>query len=134
MSLLIVTNNTRLYRHLSDIKMDAILIDGHAKDVIRTCCDHIYEGWRLSADPLAGYLSRPNPYHTIFLQKDSNNRVWGKDLIRLERTFEQWSKYDNIIPMTARLLKDYEELDYSIAQSTLEGLLKTPAYYNCINN
>lgn len=133
MSLIILTNNPKLNDHLREENINIIFVDGHAKDVIMNSCDYVYMGWRLAADPLAGYFSRPNPYHTIFLQKDSKGKVRGEDLIRLKRTLEQWNRYDNIIPMTDRLSDDYKELDYSIAVSTLEGLTKTPVFYNCIS-
>jgi hypothetical protein len=133
MSLIILTNNPKVNDYLLGKCLNAVYIDGHAKDVISSSCDYIYVGWRLAADPLAGYLSRPNPYHTIFLQKDPRDRVRGEDLVRLKRASQQWERYDNIIPMTDRLYKDYEELDFSIAVSTLEGLTKTQYYYNCIS-
>ena len=132
MPLKVLTNNSKVFGRFTYINLDTIFIKGHAKDVINSCYPWIQKGWRLAADPLAGYFSRPNPYHTIFLQKGKNTQCIPKDITRLERTIEQWDKYDNIIPMTDKLWHDYEELDLSIASCTLNGLLRNPVFYNCI--
>lgn len=122
----VMTNNHRFLKLPGRDGLEVVFINGHAKDVIMKCSELIYEGWQLAADPLAGYFSRPNPYHTVFLQKGGEARIRGEDLIRLDRTLEQWDRYDNVIPVTDRLLKDYCELDFSIACSTMDGLIKIP--------
>jgi hypothetical protein len=132
MPLKILTNNRSVFERFIHQGQDVLFVEGHAKRVIEDCRSWIYEGWQLAADPLAGYLSRPNPYHTFFLQRDQDGKVRGKHLLRLERTAEQWSKYDNVIPMTDKLWRDYAELDCSIASSTLDGLLKNPVFYHCL--
>jgi hypothetical protein len=131
MSLKILTNNPRVLAQFTHLNQHVEFVEGHAKDVIEDCQHCIYNSWKLAADPLAGYFSRPNPYHTIFLQKGRDEKVYGEHLLRLKRTAEQWEKYDNVIPMTEKLWKDYEELDYSFAMSTLNGLLRNPVFYDC---
>ena len=120
MPYLAVTNNPKIKEHFHEINREVIFVEGHAKDVMEKCSELVYGGLRLAADPLAGYFSRPNPYHTVFLEQN-HGRVRGDDLVRLQKTLEQWDKYGNIILMTERLLEDYKELDRSIALCTWEG-------------
>ncbi len=120
----VITNNPGIEKNFENKALEILFVQGHAKDVIKKCEDFISSGWRLAVDPLAGYFSRPNPFHTIILLPNEGNGSMGKDMTRLARTTEQWERYDNIIPVTERLLEDYKELDLSIAGSSMEGLLR----------
>ncbi len=132
MSLLIITNNPKVNDYALEKSLAVLFVDGDAKETLFRVRRELLNGWRLGIDPLAGYLSRPNPFHTVLVQKNLTDEVIGNDIIRIEYAVSQWNRYEHILPMTPKLEADYSELDFSLAVSSIEGSLRTPAYYNCL--
>lgn len=131
MGLRTVTNNKQVYEYCQNGGLDCVLVEGGVKEALFLSRDLLMNGWRLAVDPLAGYLSRPNPYHTLFLRDNPQEEVAGDDVLRIEDALIQWHRYTNIIPMTPRLDADYIELDFSLAINSIDGLLRTPTYFSC---
>jgi len=129
MALKIITNNPKVYDYCLKNRQNTEFFHGHAKDLLLYTRNFLFKEFRLAADPLGGYLSRPNPYHTVFLQNASGSEIKAEDVIRIETSVNQWYKYTNITEMTRQLDIQYQELDFSIAINTLEGLLKNPLYH-----
>ncbi len=132
MELRIITNNKTVKSKLEEMGERPEFLEGHALDIVKHCKVLAEEGWILSVDPLAGYYSRPNPYHTIFMQSGKRGTCKVADLKRLDKTANQWELYYHVIPMTPDLEKGYIELDYELAINTYISLKKTPEFYNCI--
>ncbi len=131
MSLLIITNNHKIKDFALEKKLDVIFVEGDAKETLFMVRKKLLNGWRLAIDPLAGYLSRPNPFHTVVVQENCTGEVIGDDIIRIEYAISQWNRYEHILPMTPKLEADYRELDFSLGVSSIDGSLRTPAYYKC---
>lgn len=124
MAIKIITNNPLLAKELKEKHLDFIFLDRSAQAVLLLSRDLILEGWRLAADPLSGYNKRYNPYHTIFLTDDSEND-FSFDVLRLERAANHLDDPKRpASETTTRIIRDYMELDYSLANNTLIGLNK----------
>lgn len=122
MAVKIITNNPRLAEDLKEKDVDFLFLDRPAQIALLLSRDLIMEGWRLAADPLSGYNKRYNPFHTVFLTDDSDNDL-ASDVLRLERAAIHLN--DPKRPeseKTDRIIRDYMQLDYSLAVNTLKIL------------
>jgi len=124
----IVTNNLKVQKYCIDNAYLFDFVQGHAQEVLFATREFLLQKWKLAADPLAGHLSRPNPYHTVILQKNLQTEPIAEDILRIETALCQWYLYTNVIELTDRLYRDYCELDFSLAVNTLQGLLKSSLY------
>lgn len=131
MSIKIVTNNHKMNQYCINNGYDSFFVLGLAQDTLFSSREFILKGWKLAVDPLAGYLSRPNPYHSVFLQDNQTEETLIHDILRVEYAVSQWQRYTNIIKMTPQLDDNYSDLDYSLAKSTMEGIMRTPTYHEC---
>ena len=123
MQSLLVTNNEEVLALECLKQQDAPMvleIDGHAVDVLRTTRDILLQGWRLSADPLAGHFIRLNPYHTILLEKGEDRQCRCKDLARIERALVQWDRSDEPVLVRGSYKSDYQMIDRSLATCMLD--------------
>ncbi len=127
MAITTITNNPKVKDYCDAVGQQVTFIKGHSKDVLFFSRDLLSEGsFKLAADPLGGYMSRPNPYHTVFLTSNEGCEVAGDDILRVEKSIIQWERYTNIIEVTGQLDTQYRELDLSLASNTLKSLLKNP--------
>ncbi len=120
----VVTNNCLMTQEARMIQnTDLAFVDGDLKALIFACRDLVASGgYRLAADPLAGYLSRPNPFQTIILDKNDGD-VPAEDVLRLESLLLKFQGQSGEYEYAAaNFSQDYRELDLSIAMSTLQGL------------
>lgn len=124
----IVTNNDKilqLTKTIDNIELD--FIDGNIKDIIFYCRDLITTGWKLAVDPLAGYISRPNPFRTIVLIQNSGEDNLPEDVIVLEYLLSKYYGQQKEYEYAALKFKDdYSELDFSLVLNAVEGLQKYP--------
>ena len=122
MGLLIVTNNPEVAETLRDRGFKLVFLDGPAQASLRYARDKVVEGWRLAADPLAGYKRRFNPYHTVFLSDDDGGDI-SYDVLRLEKAALHLDSSDRpTAEDTPRIHMDYRTLDLSLASNTLDHL------------
>ncbi len=124
----ILTNNDRVYDLMSKQNHDCDFFDGTAAIVIKEAAQMmLLHGWRLASDPLAGYNSRLNPYHTIFLQLAPENDT-KFDMSRFENLICRWQKCPAIPNASTSIYADFKQLDLSIATHTSEQLFKYGVY------
>lgn len=124
----ILTNNDRVYDLMNAQNHDCRFLSGTAVAVIKEAAQMmLMHGWRLASDPLAGYNSRLNPYHTIFLQlaPDADTKF---DMLRFENLICRWQKSPVIPNAPASIYADFKQLDLSIAAHTSEQLFKYGVY------
>lgn len=131
MAIKIVTNNQKVHQYCLENEYDCLFVSGEAQDTLFSSRELILKGWKLAVDPLAGYLSRPNPYHTVLLQDSQTEETLMHDILRVEYAVSQWHRYTNIIKMTPQLDDNYSDLDFSLGRSTIEGMMRTPTYHTC---
>jgi len=122
----VVTNNLKILELTKTINnIESHFLDGDIRDVIFACRDLVMNGWKLVIDPLGGYISRPNPYHTIILSKSHDMGHLSGDIPRLEyllsKYYRQLDEYENA---AKKYKSDYSELDFSLALNALHGLGK----------
>ena len=123
MQSLLVTNNEEVLAMECLKQQDAPMvleIDGHAVDVLRATRDILLQGWRLSADPLAGHFIRLNPYHTILLEKGEDRQCRCYDLARIERALAQWDRSGEPVLVRGSYKSDYQMIDRSLATCMLD--------------
>ncbi len=126
MALTVITNNEKFKAYCDTLGQRVTFIKGHSKDVLFFSRDMLIDcNLKLAADPLGGYMSRPNPYHTVFLTGNEDCDIAGDDVMRIEKAIIQWERYTNIIEVTDQLDSQYQDLDLSIASGTLQSLLKS---------
>lgn len=99
--------------------------EGNIKNLLLICINLVKSGWRLVVDPLGGYISRPNPFHTIILEIDKRVSCKAQDFLKLEYLlklyFRQLGDYEKA---SKENWEDYMELDYSLALNAIKGLVK----------
>lgn len=124
----LVTNNCLIVQAARTVQnVDLIFVDGDLQELVFACRDLVASGYRLAADPLAGYLSRPNPFHTIILDKNDGD-VPAEDVLRLESLLLKFQAQSGEYEYAATYFcRDYRELDLSIAMSTLQGMRRVLA-------
>ena len=66
--LIILTNNPIIKQEFEEDSCFEMVCEKELPDLLTKCMKLLEEGCELMVDPLAGYLSRPNPYHTIVLK------------------------------------------------------------------
>lgn len=131
MKLLTVTNNPLLRNEVTAEQSELIFLDGTVIDVLVYCMEMMGRGWMLAVDPLAGYLSRPNPFHTIILQWSGQIEVvdaveYLQSIASLEKLIEKYKdEQEDYVSAaaTSRRRSDHGEVDLSIAIRSLERLL-----------
>jgi hypothetical protein len=133
---LIVTNNYLVWDNLLKNSDECLFISGEAGKVLLTTRDLLIEGWRLAVDPLQGYYTRFNPYHTVFLQKDL---FITADYEEVGISFTGMSPSSQILRLekgvahlrdpkrppaedTPQIRTDYQYLDYQLAGTALRLL------------
>jgi hypothetical protein len=131
MKLLIITNNPLVRNTVASGRNELIFLDGTVMEVLNRCIEMLGMGWVLAVDPLAGYLARPNPFHTIILQKsnqtneiDAVRYLYG--LTALEKLVKKYNdELEGYIwaAATSRQRKDHMEVDRSIAVRSLGRLI-----------
>jgi hypothetical protein len=125
MSLLVITNNPKVYEYCISKNKRVTYVEGTPKNVLSYTRDRLLANSKLAADPLGGYCSRPNPYHSVFLQESIHSEAGGEDILRIEMAMTYPKRYAECESSMSRQLKEqYKELDFSIAVNTLEGLLR----------
>ena len=128
MKIKVVTNNPKVNKYSLEEGFDAIFLNCSSQKVLHYARDLILNGWCLAADPLAGYISRYNPYHTVFLQESFNNKSIGKDILRLEKAACHLENPNRPKEIDEKTKSDYCYMDFSIATSTMGGLIKNMKY------
>ncbi|WP_130863924.1 hypothetical protein [Bacilliculturomica massiliensis] len=149
-SVCIVTNNERTAEYAGQDRRKFVLdfTKENVCQVVFRARDLLMNGWRLTADPLAGRRERANPYLTVILEKaetqekppgeasfekDGSERAGvglvggvggdGGEILRVEQLlsiFEQ--NRDRLDRLNERQKKDYAAIDLSLARSTLDKL------------
>ena len=121
MPIRVVTNNPRVPALMDACGFTAVFMEGSAKSALLGARDMVVAGWRLAADPLAGY-KRFNPYHTVFLTDGANGGA-AADILRLERAaLHMQSPNRPTAENTESINADYGILDASIAACTAKRL------------
>lgn len=122
MSVRVVTNNAKVSDAINGLGFEVVFCQKSAEATLLQARNMLFDGWRLCADPLAGYKIRFNPYHTVFLCNDEQRDI-SYDVLRLERAASHMCSprrpaWEN----TAEIRADYCELDLSIAKTTAQRL------------
>lgn len=134
MQLKVITNNPQIRQLLRERQEDCQFIDAEEADAVLLAAQQlIMAGWRLAADPLQGYYTRYNPFHTVFLQNGGDDSP-DMQILRLQHSVEHLhSSRRPPIEKTPRIRADYQALDYSLACSTM-ALLGDCPIYDEVNN
>lgn len=125
----VITNNPKVKFYSLDKGYDTTFIAGSSKEVLSYSRDLILSGWKLAADPLKAYFSRYNPFHTVFLQESFQDDSIAADIIRLEKAILHLDSPEHPKKIDDKTKSDYCDLDYSIATSTMSGLLSNLRYF-----
>ena len=122
---IILTNNQQVAEYAESQGWNYQILFGLPIVVLMAAESLAIQGWRLAVDPLAGYFSHHNPYHTVFLQR---GQASPHDWLCLERAANRWQGY-KMSPAEKQLAvrQAYQQLDKALAISTMEQL----AYYIC---
>lgn len=128
MKVKIITNNYSVNKYSVERGYDTTFLSCSSQKVLRFSRDLILCGWRLAADPLAGYISRYNPYHTVLLQENYCKDIVTKDILRLEEAANHLESPNSPKEIDEKTKRDYCYLDYSIATSTMMGLFRNLRY------
>ncbi len=117
-----LTNNQQVMELAQKQGWDCRFLRGRPPAVLQEAQNWATQGWRLAADPLAGYFSRHNPYHTVFMQSGQASR---QDWLQLERAIIRWQGYQTPPAEKQPAVRSaYRELDYALAAATMEQLEK----------
>ena len=133
---LIVTNNRLVRDSLLQNKDAYLFISGEAENVLLAARNLIMEGWRLAVDPLQGYYTRFNPYHTVFLQEhlfinadygeagiSFTDMSFSSQILRLEKGAAHLRGPKRPpAENTPQIRADYQYLDYQLAGTALRLL------------
>lgn len=126
-SYIVVTNNPVMRRQLEEAGQPCLFIEG-LSELLNRCMALLGEGWSLAVDPLGGYLSRPNPYHTILLRRcgteDRERQL--RDVTALDALLSRyWNHREEYLfhGATERRRADHAAVDASIATRSLEAFL-----------
>lgn len=130
-NILILTNNPLVDQERESLPFPVIYYKRNLEEMVEKGGKLRKEGYCFCADPLGGYHFRYNPYHTFFFHRQQrgnmrkkqrylNEKILWKaltdDILRWEKEEKQKKE--------ERMCKDYQVLDESIAQSTIQVLLK----------
>lgn len=126
MELALVTNNDLFPGDMQALEGCEVIFCRDLPEVLRTCKHLLETGWRFECDPLAGYLSRPNPFHSILLnkRKQEDEQFLLRDIDALDALFRLYAEnQDRYLAhaSTQRRLNDHRAVDYSIISRVLEA-------------
>lgn len=123
----VITNNGDVSQMMAERQISCQYQAQGAAYVLADSRDRLLEGWRLAADPLAGYNTRFNPYHTVFLMKTCplSGQELAAEVLRLERARLHLSSPKRLAAEEREdIVQDYQCLDTSLAENTLAELQK----------
>lgn len=129
---IIVTNNRKIRKEYIRCSHFSLMFKESLPDVLDLCLKLIKEGYTLAVDPLAGYLSRMNPYHTIVLEAPQSNlneesRALKhlKDVSKIDALLSRYwlrrKEYD-FNGSCEEFLEDHEYVDASIGRNSIEAI------------
>lgn len=88
MDYVIVTNNRMIEGEFTGDDRFELVITEKLPDLLQKCMELVDQGCELAVDPLAGYLSRFNPFHTIILKRgsapDRRSEAYLRDMSKLD--------------------------------------------------
>ncbi len=124
--MIILLSNNPLMRsslYIGD-QVRLVFIDCSIDLLLRKCKKLLKEGWRICVDPMAGYLHRPNPYHTFIMEKSKDDKHPKFAISSLERLIDMEKKrHTEYIDALNKYPMDYQKLDFSIANTSLQSVL-----------
>ncbi len=87
--IILLSNNPMMKLNINvsdDVRL--IFIDCRIDILLKKCRELFKWDWQLCIDPMAGYLHRPNPYHTFIMQKSKNDKHQKLIKLSLEKLTE----------------------------------------------
>lgn len=122
--LLLLTNNPQTAQQAAKAGWPNQLLAGPPLQLLQQAQLLLCQGWRLAADPLAGYFSHHNPFQTIFLQKTTETPP--ADQLCLTRAISRWLGYQQTpAEQMPTVYQSYQILDSTLAAATMQQLTQS---------
>lgn len=131
MEIKIVTNNPWVHEQAAQENMACEYYPSDAQSILLYARDLLCQGWQLAADPLAGYNTRFNPYHSVFLEQGEAKLTQqkGEEMQRLERAARHLDHPRRpAAEKTDSIRRDYQQLDLALASNTMLRLQSLRAH------
>ncbi len=132
MNVLVLTNNQKVKDELDTENTEVMFIE-ELPALLDRCFSMVSEGWKLLVDPMAGYLSRPNPYHSIPMTKRPEEQLLpehkSKEIMAIDTLMSHyWLEKEQYLfhSSSDEHLKDHAEVDRSIVMRSLQSLKNQP--------
>ena len=125
----VLTNNPTVMGALGpEAAGEAMFVEGLPK-LLNKAMELLQHGWRLDVDPMGGYMSRPNPFHTMFLSPPDGSRSdpdgYLRDVTALDALLSRYWLNRELYQYhgaTEGRRADHAAVDRSIALRSLERL------------
>lgn len=124
--IIIITNNPSVREQLKEEGLIEFTDCLGYLDVLLKVRDYIHQGHTLLTHPLSGSV-KPNetPYKTVIISKkpegfDNQSLLIIEDSID---TYNKFAKMNNMPKWPARILEDFELIDFTIIKNTLSNIL-----------
>lgn len=129
-NILILTNNPLIDQESERLPFQVLYYKRNLEEMVEKGVKLRKKGYWLCADPLGGYHFRYNPYHTFFFHRQPKDNMRKEQIYLIEKIlwkavtddilkWEQMEKKEK----GESMLKDYQVIDESIAQGTIQVLL-----------